>query len=223
MAYPVQQWIGFAGDFGLGCKVFAHRLPVMFHPFWFSFKQILCLLWVSFDLFLRASSVLLTMQLSFSFVHTYSDSLNQGIHSMIHGGQGLWRTFFVCGGLYGGHLGMALSSGCKGGYLGLTILAPNPCFPPCSAPIFYPILPDPLFFLQKRFEISSFFTIGVCRQDRDFCCAKMLFTGTPLALRAPSVTRLEPFRPLFYVTCYILSDAYAICHSFYGILRLGLR
>lgn len=105
MAYPVQQWIGFAGDFGLGCKVFAHQLPVMFHPFWFSFKQPLCLIWVTFDLLLWVSFVPVSMQLSFPVAHTYSDGLDQGIHSMIHGGQGIWRAFLVCRGFYGGAFG----------------------------------------------------------------------------------------------------------------------
>jgi hypothetical protein len=123
----------------------------------------------------------------------------------------------------GGHLGMALSLGCNRRSFGAHFSCTEPLFSSMFWPDLLPILPDHLFSILDRFEISSFFTIRACRQDRDFCCAKMLFTGTPLALRAPSVTRLEPFRPLFYVTCYILSDAYAICHSFYGILRLGLR
>ena len=84
----------------------------------------------------------------------------------------------------GGTWGWQYFQAVRGGYLGLTFLARKPIFSPVFALISCTILPDPLFSTLERFEKSSFFTIRSCRQDRDFCCAKMLFSGTPLALRA---------------------------------------
>ena len=92
-------WVGLS----CVCSLSINHLQLLRFPL----RLLLCLLRVSLDRLLWVGFALFTMQISFSFTHTYSDGLNQAIHSMIYGGQGLWRAFLVCRGFYGGHLGMA--------------------------------------------------------------------------------------------------------------------